>query len=143
MGIYYGIFNKTKQTKVFYFWKDPFCDCHLVMHAYHWDHSDEIYVLSHYIKQNLSFDEKTNQMKLTDISVRKSSDRMNLENNQALGFEFDQYDDLELIDHVPKWIDNKCIICGYVCDSEKIIRDKDNLMKPRLFPEVNIYHVIQ
>jgi hypothetical protein len=141
MGIHYGIYNKTKKHKVFYCWKRPFCDCHLVMHAYHWDGSDEIYVLSQNYRHNFIGDEKTGKMILTNnVICRESNDNAATANYDAMGFDLDQK--IKQMDHIPIWQNNKCIVCDYYYDPEKILMDKNNLIKPKIFPEVNIYHII-
>lgn len=80
MGRYFGIANRTKQQKVSSgerCWKAyDFCDCHEVMHRYHWDPSDDIYSACYDTYTEFRHDSKTNTMETFDPELEKMAKSM-------------------------------------------------------------------
>jgi predicted Zn-ribbon and HTH transcriptional regulator len=74
MGRYFGLGNKTKNMIVSHYWKgDQFCDCHEVMHRYHWEITDEIYSACHCEAYTFHYNENKYAMFPRDIADTDSA----------------------------------------------------------------------
>lgn len=80
MGRYFGIANKTKQHKVSAgkrCWKAlDFCDCHELMHRYHWDPTDDIYSACYDTYTEFRYDDKNNIMETYDPELERMAKNM-------------------------------------------------------------------
>ncbi|XWV26741.1 hypothetical protein QJ857_gp0313 [Tupanvirus soda lake] len=152
MGRYFGIGNLTHKQIVSNYWKaDEFCDCHSVMHRYHWNIGDLIYSSSYCDYYEFEHDENTNTMKAVnkfdDATARLNNSvnkkRKNNDDNSKqiyLGYNGAHYDQDKIYenvrnntnivditsDHAPIWDGNKCVVCEYVFDEKYIDMDNKN-----------------
>lgn len=78
MGRYFGIANRTKQHKVSSgerCWKaDEWCDCHELMHRYHWEQTDDIYSACYDTYTAFRYDSNTNTMESYDPELERMAD---------------------------------------------------------------------
>ena len=69
------LYNRTQNHLVFQGksnWKnDPLCDCHKVMHRYHWEPIDEIYSVLNGKYTLFEYKQDTNEMILSDKDYEK------------------------------------------------------------------------
>lgn len=80
MGRYFGIANGTKQHKVSSgerCWKAwEFCDCHELMHRYHWEPTDDIYSACYDTYTAFRYDPETNTMETYDPELEEMAKHM-------------------------------------------------------------------
>ena len=113
MGRYFGIANRTKSESISSYWKScKWCDCHEVMHQFHWDQNDKIHSSCYDSYYEFEYDPKTNSMICTDnmdLIMRKcddvwdecESDDENDENDEnknknTNNIDMDNVDDIEI-----------------------------------------------
>lgn len=150
MGRHFGIANVTKKMEVSSgdrCWKaDDFCDCHEVMHRYHWDINDNIYSMCYDTYCEFEYKLDSGKMILHELHPSESSFELLDENNNKIkkvGFDAhdgDDNDDANMktfmkqskktseqtCDHAPIWDGNKCVTCNYIFDKLNIKKDERN-----------------
>ena len=142
MGRYFGIANRTTNHKVSSYWKgEEFCDCHDLMHRYHWKPTDDIYSACYDTYCEFVYNPTDNIMEL----VYLNSETMDIDSDDSQKMEIDDSKGvdktIELIDwiklgfspekditrqsdHVPVWnSDNVCTVCNYQFKNDDIITD--------------------
>lgn len=134
MGRYFGIKNNTKKIIVSQgnlCWKDDdFCDCHEVMHRYHWESMDKIVSVCYDTECKFVYNSKKNEMcplNVDDISDNESNNEYSNNedsNNELVQVGFDGKNNDKIADHVPIWKNNKCQVCNYVFKNKNIEKDK-------------------
>ena len=67
MGRYFNIFNMTKKQCIDSYWKsNDWCNCHHVMHQFHWDKTDKIFSQSDYVYNQFCYDENNDIIEETE-----------------------------------------------------------------------------
>jgi hypothetical protein len=128
MGFRCIIFNKNKKQLVARnddCWKnETWCDCHEVMHQFKWDKTDVIFSMDSCCFIYINFDQKSGKMKEEE---KPSHDETVFEDMLSTGV-VKYHSDYGLVegckagkyDHVPKWVDNTCEVCGYTYEESKL-----------------------
>ncbi|ARF12379.1 hypothetical protein Klosneuvirus_5_49 [Klosneuvirus KNV1] len=134
MGWYGKITNRTKKQKVAANWcKDVWCTCYHVMHQFHWNKCDIITSFGDATCYNITYDDIKNEMVLeadiewsNKIHEEEPDEELikyqeEIKNAVYYGFDNKEFeDDWDKYNHVPEWVDNKCVKCDYVYDEIKL-----------------------
>lgn len=125
MGRYYGIGNSTTNQVVSDYWKgDSWCDCHCVMHQFHWSKDDEIFSAS--CGDNYTFhvndDGRMEQsyQNHDELVAFQNDEKDNVGEQSPKKYGFDRALATDKYDHVPVWEGNTCTCCDYVYVPEKL-----------------------
>lgn len=137
MGRHFGIGNRTQKMNVSEgnrCWTGyKFCDCHEVMHRYHWQITDVITSAAYDSFYVFKHNEDNNQMDTIEADFRDYFDYDDDDDNNdsgkekdigvSLGFDGDDKNTIE--DHAPIWDNNECVVCGYKFDPINIKNDME------------------
>ena len=137
MGRYFGIANNTKKIAVSGYWKgDGFCDCHALMHRYHWDVTDIIFSSSYDTICHFTYNKTTGQMDLIYepydlLESRENNNQVTDQGNEegeGIIVQFEEMGEMEMVrGHAPLWDGDKCKICGFLFNEEMLIKDREKV----------------
>lgn len=104
------------------------------MHQYHWNKTDEISSFGAETCYKITYDEMKNEMVMEEdiewsnkIHEEEPDEeviqyREEMKNAVYYGFDSKEFeDDWDKYNHVPEWVDNKCVKCDYVYDETKLL----------------------
>lgn len=123
MGMYFGIINFTKHQIISSLneeWKnDDWCNLHSVMHKFHWDHDDEIYIGCYCCYSSYAYDSATNKMYMYASSMGHVHDDHSYNERDYHCMAFIMKNNImHTEDHVPQWNNsNLCTLCDYEYDA--------------------------